>query len=281
MLFSRPTSLPLYEVTRRYLPAASAAGSSSAPGGLSGTSYHLPAAGGGFNARRLSDERLPGLSLHRYHKVLKHLRGGIAPQPHCLAEGWLFSRWLTGETWTGPLPGDALAGLLYRLHAHPCFGWPVQIAPLLRYYWQNSDPRRRTPYWLRLLRRLLARKEPRPLRLAPLHMDVHAGNLIRQPQGLALIDWEYAGDGDIALELATILASNPQINGDLVERYAHLAHLEPACLRRQIARWRPWVALLVASWCEHRWLHTHQSSFASLADSAWQDMKHQEKIWVR
>lgn len=281
MLFSKPTSLPLCEVIRRHLPAASAAGSFSAPGGLSGTSYHLPAQGGGFNARKLPDERLPGLSLHRYHKVLKHLRPGIAPQPYCLAEGWLLSHWLTGETLTGPLPGAELAGLLCRLHSQPCFGWPVQIAPLLRYYWQNSDPRRRTHAWFRLLRRLLARKEPHPLRLAPLHMDVHAGNLIRQPRGLALIDWEYAGDGDIALELAAVFAANPQINGDLIGQYAHFAHLEPVLLGRQIARWQPWVALLIASWCEHRWQHTHQPSFATLADNAWRDMKHQEKIWVR
>ena len=38
--------------------------------------------------------------------------------------------------------------------------------------------------------------------ISPLHMDVHAGNLVHSASGLKLIDWEYAGDGDIALELA-------------------------------------------------------------------------------
>jgi aminoglycoside phosphotransferase (APT) family kinase protein len=35
-------------------------------------------------------------------------------------------------------------------------------------------------------------------------MDVHAGNIIHSESGLRLIDWEYAGDGDIALELAAV-----------------------------------------------------------------------------
>ena len=33
-------------------------------------------------------------------------------------------------------------------------------------------------------------------------MDVHAGNIVHGEAGLRLIDWEYAGDGDVALELA-------------------------------------------------------------------------------
>jgi aminoglycoside phosphotransferase (APT) family kinase protein len=35
-------------------------------------------------------------------------------------------------------------------------------------------------------------------------MDVHAGNIVHTKAGLRLIDWEYAGDGDIALELAAV-----------------------------------------------------------------------------
>ncbi|WP_257896521.1 phosphotransferase, partial [Enterobacter chuandaensis] len=46
--------------------------------------------------------------------------------------------------------------------------------------------------------------EPQPIRLSPLHMDVHAGNIVHTPEGGRLIDWEYAGDGDVALELAAV-----------------------------------------------------------------------------
>lgn len=265
----------------RHLPAADAAGYFSSLEGLSGTSFRLETELGLFNARKLSEQRLPGLSLHRYHKVLKQLPPGIAPQPYALVEGWLLSHWLVGEPWSGPLPGSELASLVHRLHQQPLFGWRVRVAPLLGYYWQQSSPSRRSAYWLATLKRLLIRGEPRPLRLAPLHMDIHAGNVIQQSQGLGLIDWEYAGDGDIALELATLLASNEFDNHDFLPRYAQLAGISLSDLRRQITCWQPWVALLVASWYECRWQQTYQPQFATLASQAWQAMKHQEKLWVR
>lgn len=102
-----------------------------------------------------------------------------------------------------------LSDLLYDVHQQPRFGWRVTLAPLLAQYWQTCDPARRTPRWLRWHQRLRRRGEPRPLRLAPLHMDVHAGNIIHSEFGLRLIDWEYAGDGDIALELAAVWISSP------------------------------------------------------------------------
>lgn len=281
MLFSKPTKTPLDVVMGRYLPAADAAGCFSSLEGLSGTSFRLKTEQGLFNARKLPEQRLPGLSLHRYHKVLKQLPPGLAPQPYVLVEGWLLSHWLEGEPWSGALPTTELASLLHRLHSQPLFGWPVRIAPLLNYYWQHSSPSRRTHYWLRTLKRLLTRKEPRPLRVAPLHMDVHAGNLIQQPQGLGLIDWEYAGDGDIALELATMQVYNPLMSDDILTHYARLSQLKLHDLRHQIACWQPWVALLIASWCECRWQQTKQPQFAALADKAWQEMKYQENIWVR
>ena len=281
MLFSKPTKTPLEVVIRRYLPAADAAGCFSALEGLSGTSFRLDTQQGLFNARKLPEQRLPGLSLHRHHRALKQLSPGIGPQPYALVEGWLLSYWLEGEAWSGPLPSSDVARLLHRLHLQPLFGWRVRIAPLLHYYWQQSAPGRRTLYWLRVLKRLLAHGEPRPLRLAPLHMDVHAGNIIQQTQGLGLIDWEYAGDGDIALELATLLACNRFDNDDFLPRYARLAHLSVDDLDSQIKRWQPWVALLMASWYECRWQQTHQLHFAALADKAWQEMKYLERIWVR
>ncbi|MCZ5371456.1 phosphotransferase, partial [Escherichia coli] len=69
----------------------------------------------------------------------------------------------------------------------------------------QSDPARRTVGWLRMLKRLRKEREPRPLRLSPLHMDVHAGNLVHSASGLNLIDWEYAGDGDNSTSISPVL----------------------------------------------------------------------------
>lgn len=167
---------------------------------------------------------------------------------------------------------DELAGLLYHLHQQPCFGWRVSMLPLLEQYWQSSDPARRTLRWLRVLKQLRKRREPRPLRLGPLHMDVHGDNIVRTASGLRLIDWEYAGDGDIALELAAVWVVDESQHRQLVNAYAQKAHIEPETLWRQVCQWQPWVMMLKAGWFEYRWQQTGERQFIRLADETWRQL---------
>jgi thiamine kinase len=91
--------------------------------------------------------------------------------------------------------------MLYHLHQQPRLGWRSRYTRCL-----NATGRPRLTGARRVagtLKRLRKAGEPQPLRLAPLHMDVHAGNIVHTA-GLRLIDWEYAGDGDVALELAAV-----------------------------------------------------------------------------
>jgi nicotinamide mononucleotide transporter len=46
---------------------------------------------------------------------------------------------------------------------------------------------------------------PPPQRLAPCHHDLHHRNLVDTPGGLLAIDWEYAGPGDPAADLASCI----------------------------------------------------------------------------
>ncbi len=64
-------------------------------------------------------------------------------------------------------------------------------------------------------------------------MDVHSGNLVADEKGLHLIDWEYAADGDIALELAALCAAAPEHKDSWLESYAQAAQLSPVQLARQ------------------------------------------------
>nr|WP_256273199.1 phosphotransferase [Cronobacter sakazakii] len=112
----------------------------------------------------------------------------------------------------------------------------------------------------------------RPLRLAPLHMDVHSGNLVWQQDKLMLIDWEYAGDGDVALELACVWL-NDETRQALITDYAHRAAIDETQLRRQVARWMPWSGLLMAGWYERRYQETGDRTFITLADEAWRQLQ--------
>jgi thiamine kinase len=129
---------------------------------------------------------------------------------------------------------------------------------------------------LRQLKQLRKQGEPQPLRLAPLHMDVHAGNLVHSAAGLRLIDWEYAGDGDVALELAAVWAEDEAQRQQLVAQYAQQAAVDPVTLQRQVRRWWPWVWMLMAGWFEFRWQQTGEQQFITLADAIWRRLQNKE-----
>ena len=269
MPYNRPNNSTLQSVIAQYLPAAQAAGCFSPLQGLSGGSLHFKTGEREYVARHQLESPMPGVSLSRQYRALTRISQGIGPRPVCLAKGWLIVEWLSGEV-KSELPSlQTLTSLLYDLHRQPCFGWRISLLPLLQYYWQNALTERRSSAWLKQLKKMSKQGEPKPLRLAPLHMDVHAGNLVHQPEGLKLIDWEYAGDGDVALELAAIAAANDIDSEPLIFAYAQLSHIKVETLRRQVERWRPWVFMLMASWYECRWQQTQDRTFITLADEAW------------
>lgn len=255
------------EVLSRYFPRYSPVVD---PGqqGLSGGSCIISDGVRRLVLRQPHDPEAPTSDFLRQYRTLSRLPATIVPTARFYSPNWMVVDYCAGEI-KSALPGSPqLAGLLYHLHQQPRLGWRIALTPLLTRYWQQCDSARRTPLWLRWYRRLLRRGEPRPLRLAPLHMDVHAGNIVHAEKALRLIDWEYAGDGDIALELAAVWIA-PEAHRQLVSDYARLARIDERQLWRQVQRWRPWVILLMAGWYERRWQQTGDRQFITLADETW------------
>jgi len=91
-----------------------------------------------------------------------------------------------------------------------------------------------------------------------------------------LIDWEYAGDGDIALELAAVWC-DAHTRCQLLNEYSRFARIDKQQLRRQIQRWRPWVLILMAGWYERRWQQSGDRQFIALADATWRQLKTENK----
>lgn len=237
--------------------------------GLSGASCIIEEGTHRLVLRQHHDPRAPAFLFRRQYHALRRLPASLVPTPRFFGGGWMAVDYLAGETKSVLPDAQTLATMLYHLHRQPRLGWRVALLPLLEQYWQQAAPGRRTPLWLAQLKRLRHRGEPRPLRLAPLHMDVHAGNVVHTPEGVRLIDWEYAGDGDVALELAAVWMETEATRRALVEAYARTAALAAPALLLQVARWRPWVRMLMAGWYELRLAQSGDQQFKALADEIW------------
>jgi thiamine kinase len=96
-------------------------------------------------------------------------------------------------------------------------------------------------------------------------MDIHAGNVLSTPDGLRLIDWEYAANADIALELAAIIRGNDwnaqQQNAFIGEYVDAGGYQEIFLLQQRVKRWIPWVDYLMLMWFEVRWQQTGESKY--------------------
>lgn len=240
--------------------------------GLTGQSSKLENGQGAFILRPAPQPPIPFIDRQREARLLRKLHNsGLTPRPIMGDAQLLVMPWRNGE----PLSPQAfqqrreeVVTLLLRLHRQPLTGYRLPLLPLLQRYWQLC--RQRHARWQRALRQLQRAGEPRPLRLAPLHMDVHAGNLVADAKGLHLIDWEYAADGDVALELAALCAADPEQADSWLAAYAQAARLSPLRLARQAARWQPWLRLLMASWYQLRSEQSDDARLHQLARQSWQ-----------
>ncbi|EQC00225.1 thiamine kinase [Photorhabdus temperata] len=217
-----------------------------------------------------------GVNRQRENAILRHLsQTKIAPQVIAMAPHWLLLEWLPGHLieqneFSQPDFLQKLAALLTTLHHQPLFGYPLQLRHQLESHWLQIDKARLTPRWLRLHKQFISSPMPLILKLSPVHMDVHCGNLLNTPQGLKLIDWEYAADTDIGFALATLFRTNhwdePQ-QQDFLRCYCSQpsGYRDRTLLTRQIKRWQPWVDYMILMWFEVRWKQSGNPQFLALA----------------
>lgn len=235
--------------------------------GLSGGSYKYTLCGQSWVLRRHPIVTFSVVSRVREYRLLRKINNsGITATPSALTREGIIQPWIPG-TILSPTefhPENVqLMQLLLTLYQLPLSGYPISISTLLRRYWQLCHEK--TYARFRLLKRLLKRGIPAPIRTTLLHMDLHAGNIIQQHQKYFLIDWEYAGDGDIALELTTLCWQQPLLAKQWISLYAKQWHIPEPILEAQMRRWRPWIGLLHTFWYQLRYQQTGEEVFKQWA----------------
>ncbi|CAI0963462.1 Thiamine kinase [Serratia plymuthica] len=266
-----PAETALRRLIESELPAVKTAGCRFSPvQGLTGESWRIDGEGVQLLARQQSAEKTAlGVSRRREARVLRRAGEGLGPQVLVQNNQWIILEWLAGDVvteahFTRLNQHGELARWVARLHRRPLSGYPLNLHSQFARYWQQLDRRRLTPAWLRLHQRFLQARLPSPLKIAPLHMDIHPGNLIAQGEGVRLIDWEYAADGDIALEIAALFRSNAWSAANqrhFLQHYSLQGYNDLPLLSTQVQRWLPWVDYLMLLWFEVRWQQTGDSEF--------------------
>ncbi len=241
--------------------------------GLSGNSW-LEHSSSPQVVRLTPEQPFPFVNRQREYRILKKLsRIPLGVTPVAYRREQLVVEWLDGQplsTAQFTPENSRLVTLLFRLARQPLLGYRLSLLPLLEQYWQQCQ--HHNFRWFTRLRRLRLQGEPAPLRLVPLHMDLHPGNVIQTVEGLRLIDWEYAADGDIALEVASLALQNPQYSEAWQRLYSNNLQLDAWQLSYAVKRWIPWLQLLQASWYQLKAEQTQNVALKTLADDYWQQI---------
>ncbi|MEX2151008.1 MAG: nicotinamide riboside transporter PnuC [Steroidobacteraceae bacterium] len=161
-------------------------------------------------------------------QAMHRLAAGIGLAPRILiarpAEGLLVTRHAAGRTLTvGDLHDVAMlrriGAWIARLHAEepPPSLKVVDFGERAAGYLSTMLAHDATSP-ARNIAALLARRRaalPSPVRLAPCHHDLHHRNFVDTPVGLLAIDWEYAGPGDPAADLASCIGCHGLGQGEI------------------------------------------------------------------
>lgn len=179
-------------------------------GGLTNHSYHLKLPHGEFFLR-VSTPFAARLGIKRGHELVLHKLAAehqLAPRLHFVdpEQGLLISDWVApcseAVDWHVPEHIERLARLTYSVHALPAPTLRLDLEAHLRFYLAricNRDPR-----ITRLFYSMVERLQRLPAHPAVFcHNDISPANLLGEP--LRLVDWEYAGVGDPAFDLACLI----------------------------------------------------------------------------
>lgn len=215
-------------------------------GGITNHNFKVLAGGEEFVLRiGGNDTALLGIDRRVEHAAtLAGAALGIGPQVVAFVEpeGFLVTRFLEGEV--GSI-GPAEAGtLLRRLHAGPPIEGTFDSFRVVEAYEATAraggvSPPRAYAEAKELARRIEAIRGA--VELCPCHNDLLPANFIRAADRIWLVDWEYAGMGDPAFDLANFAVNNgldEESDRELLAAYGGAVDLDVHVLMRFMSDFR-------------------------------------------
>ncbi len=199
-------------------------------GGITNHNFKVVTGGAAFALRVAGkDTALLGIDRSIEHEAtLAAASLGLGPEVVAFVEpeGYLVTEFLEGETAeVGSVGAAEAAGLLRRLHAAPGISGRFDPFRVVESYAETARAAGRpAPKGFTRAKAVADEIERRlgRVELRPCHNDLLAANFIRDEERLWIVDWEYAGMGDPAFDLANFAVNHeldPDGDRELLEAY--------------------------------------------------------------
>ena len=196
-------------------------------GGITNHNFKVVAGGAAFVVRiGGKDTELLGIDRSVEHEAtLAAAKLGLGPEVVMFVEpeGYLVTRFVDGET--GKVTVEEAARLLTRLHGAPRIAGRFDSFRVVETYAATAASRGVIPTAAYTMAKAVADRIERrrgAYELVPCHNDLLAANFVGGVDRTWIVDWEYAGMGDPAFDLANFAVNNgldEAGDADLLEAY--------------------------------------------------------------
>ncbi|KZX69647.1 thiamine kinase [Vibrio sp. HI00D65] len=193
------------------------------------------------------------ISRHEEYQVLSAIeRLGIGPSPIVVNEQGLLVEWVAGDTLYEGLDIDDLLKTLISVHLVNTARLPIKpfsFTARVDHYWLQLDAVHKTEAYSTIYKEWRTTPSIPSVELSLCHFDLGGYNLVKNSDGIKIIDWEYAAIADPRLDLTlTISVADARVQ-ETVEKYCQLRGIHDVQLWLDgVKAWLPRSRMMAMLW---------------------------------
>ena len=193
------------------------------------------------------------ISRHEEYQVLSAIeRLGIGPSPIVVNEQGLLVEWVAGDTLYEGLDIDDLLKTLISVHLVNTARLPIKpfsFTARVDHYWLQLDAVHKTEVYSTIYKEWRTTPSIPSVELSLCHFDLGGYNLVKNSDGIKIIDWEYAAIADPRLDLTlTISVADARVQ-ETVEKYCQLRGIHDVQLWLDgVKAWLPRSRMMAMLW---------------------------------
>lgn len=166
------------------------------------------------------------ISRHEEYQVLSAIeRLGIGPSPIVVNEQGLLVEWVAGDTLYEGLDIDDLLKTLISVHLVNTARLPLKpfsFTARVDHYWLQLNATHKTEFYSNIYKEWRTTPSIPSVELSLCHFDLGGYNLVKNSDGIKIIDWEYAAIADPRLDLTLTISVADAPVQETVEKYCQL-----------------------------------------------------------
>ncbi|MCZ4309350.1 phosphotransferase [Vibrio atlanticus] len=193
------------------------------------------------------------ISRHEEYQVLSAIeRLDIGPSPIVVNEQGLLVEWIAGETLYEGLEQDDLLKTLISVHLVNTARLPLQpfsYTARVDHYWLQLDAVHKTETCTKIYQEWRVAPSIPSVGLSLCHFDLGGYNLVKNQDGIKIIDWEYAALADPRLDLTLTIAVARLPVTEAVNKYCQLRGIhDPQSWLDGVEAWLPRSQMMAMLW---------------------------------